>query len=292
MEPQQLIGFAIVSFTLAMTPGADWAYAISAGLRPGRIAPAIAGLCAGYLVHTALIVAGLAAVVAARPELLSILTVLGAGYLLWLGISTIRSWRSAGFTADQDQAASAVSVAAPAPAPAPAGMPALSAGGGAEASVGVGVAAGGGAGAGGGALATLTVPRETESVDSLSAGAPHDGAPHDGALVTRLPDTADRRAFFKGLGTSGTNPKALLLYVALIPQFVAADAAWPVPLQSAALGLSHLVLSAVLYTCVALGARRLLRSRPGAARVVTLCSGIIMVLLALGLVGEQVATLI
>lgn len=269
MDPQQLLGFAAVSITLAMTPGADWAYAISAGLRQGRIAPAIAGLCAGYLVHTAFIVAGLAALIAARPELLTVLTVLGAAYLLWLGITTIRSWRSAGFTAGSDPADLPV-----VPDAVPSGSVALSPSVVVPSAGVAGAAAVPPAADAGPAL--LTVPRETESVDS-----------------TPVPEYAasDRRAFFKGLGTSGTNPKALLLYLALIPQFIAPGAAWPVPLQSTVLGLSHLMVSAVLYTCVALGARRLLRSRPGAARLVTLGSGVIMVLLAVGLVGEQAAAL-
>lgn len=271
MDPQQLLGFAAVSITLAMTPGADWAYAISAGLRPGRIAPAIAGLCAGYLVHTALIVAGLAALIAARPELLTVLTVLGAAYLLWLGITTIRSWRSAGFTAELEVEVEADQAAARDAIP-DSGSAARAARGSRTGGAVVGPA---GQSSGSG-TALLTVPRETESVDCPS--------------LQEQP-ASDRRAFFKGLGTSGTNPKALLLYLALIPQFIAPGAAWPVPLQSTVLGLSHLMVSAVLYTCVALGARRLLRSRPGAARLVTLGSGIIMVLLAVGLVGEQAAAL-
>ena len=99
-------------------------------------------------------------------------------------------------------------------------------------------------------------------------------------------------AFFRGLGTSGTNPKALLLYLALIPQFIHADAALPVAAQTAILGTSHMVLSIFIYTGVALGARALLRQRPTAARFITLASGLIMIALGLLLLIEQAPALI
>lgn len=234
MDFSQLAGFAAVSIALAMTPGADWAYCISSGLRARRVAPSVAGLCAGYLFHTALIVAGLAALIAASPGLLTGLTLAGAAYLLWLGISTMRSWRSAGFTAG-----STTPVPASGPDPEPAALE----------------------GAGGVAVAVRAPVRSLRAVE--------------------------RREFLKGLGTSGTNPKALLLYLALIPQFVDPAAELALPLQSLVLGLSHFGVSVLIYTLVALGARRLLRSRPAAARVVTLASGILMVCVALVLLGER-----
>lgn len=208
MDPQLILGFAAVSVALALTPGADWAFAISSGLGGRRIAPAVSGLLGGYLLHTILIVAGLAALVIALPQLLAGLTIVGAAYLLWLGISTTRSWKAAGYTAAADAA---------------------------------------------------------------------------------LPQPGNIGNFLRGLGTSGTNPKALLLYLALIPQFIDLDAGLPAPVQTGILGISHLLVSAVVYTGVAFGARRLLASRPSAARIVTLCSGIIMVGLGVLLLGEQIA---
>ena len=89
------------------------------------------------------------------------------------------------------------------------------------------------------------------------------------------------------MGTSGINPKGLLFYVALVPQFVSPEASLPVPVQSGLLGLTFVLLVAVVYTCVALLARKLLHSRPAAARRVTLASGIIMVALGLALLAEQ-----
>ena len=52
------------------------------------------------------------------------------------------------------------------------------------------------------------------------------------------------------------------------------------------------LLVAVVYSVVALLARRLLHSRPGAARKVTLASGIIMVALGAVLLSEQLVPLL
>jgi threonine/homoserine/homoserine lactone efflux protein len=95
------------------------------------------------------------------------------------------------------------------------------------------------------------------------------------------------RTFVQGMGTSGINPKGLLFYVALVPQFVTPEASLPVPVQSGLLGLTFVLLVAVVYSCVALLARRILYSRPAAARRVTLASGIIMVGLGVALLAER-----
>ncbi len=95
-------------------------------------------------------------------------------------------------------------------------------------------------------------------------------------------------SWLQGFGTSAINPKGMLLFLALTPQFISTGAAWSVPTQSAVLGLSFVLSTAVIYTLVAAGARRLLRSRPGAARGVTLSSGIIMCALGALLMVEQI----
>lgn len=204
MNPELFLAFVLVAAALACTPGVDWAYSIAAGLRQRSFVPAVAGLCGGYVLHTALLVAGLAAVLTGAPGVLGWITLAGAGYLVWLGVSTLRSWRAARFTA--------------------------------------------GDGSGGN---------------------------------SRL------RTFLQGMGTSGINPKGLLFYVALVPQFVSADAPLPVPVQSGLLGMTFVLLAGLVYTAVALLSRTLLQTRPGAARLVTLASGIIMVALGAVLLGEQ-----
>lgn len=216
MNFQLFLAFTAVAFALACTPGVDWAYSIAAGLKERSFVPAVAGLCSGYVLHTVLMVAGLAALLTRMPGLLGWLTVAGAAYLLWLGVATLRSWRSATFAA-------------------------------------AGAARGGG----------LSVQAQAGQL----------------------------RAFLQGMGTSGINPKGLLFFVALVPQFVSPDAALPVPAQSALLGLTFVLLVAVIYSCVALLARRLLKSRPEAARRVTLASGVIMLALGAVLLSEQLIPL-
>lgn len=90
MSVSILMAFWAVSISLIMAPGADWAYAISAGLRERALVPAVVGMLCGYLVITLVFAAGVGALVASIPAVLSVLTVLGAGYLLWLGINIIR----------------------------------------------------------------------------------------------------------------------------------------------------------------------------------------------------------
>lgn len=83
-------GFWVVSFLLIMTPGADWAYAISAGINGRRVVPAVMGLMSGHLLATLIVVAGVGVVIAQHPLALTGLTVAGAVYLLWLGIGLLR----------------------------------------------------------------------------------------------------------------------------------------------------------------------------------------------------------
>jgi threonine/homoserine/homoserine lactone efflux protein len=78
--------FWAVSFLFVMTPGADWAYAIAAGLRHRVVLPAVAGLLAGHLAATAVVAAGVGALLAQSPLVLTVLTAVGAAYLVWLGI--------------------------------------------------------------------------------------------------------------------------------------------------------------------------------------------------------------
>lgn len=210
MNPQLFLAFVIVAVTLACTPGVDWAYSIAAGLRQRSFVPAVAGLCSGYVLHTALMTAGLAALLAGVPGLLGWLTIAGAAYLLWLGVSTMRSWRGASFSADD--------------------------------------------------------------------------------AVGQSPNQL--RTFLQGMGTSGINPKGLLFFLALVPQFVSPEASLPVPVQSGVLGLTFVLFAGIIYTAVALASRKLLQSRPSAARIVTLGSGIIMVGLGAVLLGEQLLPLL
>lgn len=82
--------FWAVSVLFVITPGADWAYAISAGIRGRRVLPAVAGMLIGHLIATLIVAAGVGSVIAGVPGVLSALTIAGAGYLLWLGVGMLR----------------------------------------------------------------------------------------------------------------------------------------------------------------------------------------------------------
>lgn len=84
-----LAAFWAVSVLFIITPGADWAYAISAGLKGRVVMPAVGGLLAGHVVATLVVAAGVGTVLANHPRVLTALTVAGAGYLLWLGINLL-----------------------------------------------------------------------------------------------------------------------------------------------------------------------------------------------------------
>jgi threonine/homoserine/homoserine lactone efflux protein len=90
MEMSLVASFWIVSFLLIITPGADWAYAISAGIHGRRVVPAVMGLMSGHLLATIVVVAGIGVLIARHPLALSALTLLGAAYLLWLGVTILR----------------------------------------------------------------------------------------------------------------------------------------------------------------------------------------------------------
>ena len=195
-------GFWTVSLLLVLVPGADWAYAIAAGLRDQSVLPAVGGLLAGYVALTAVVAAGVATLIARWPVLLTVLTVLGALYLLRLGITT--------------------------------------------------------------------VARPSAPVAAAGEGS----------------QPWIRRAA-KGAGISGLNPKALLLFLALLPQFITRGAAWPFAAQIVLLGLVHTANCGVVYTGVGTAARRVLRTRPAAATTVSRCSGAAMIVIATLLLAER-----
>ncbi|NDZ79479.1 LysE family translocator [Streptomyces sp. SID10853] len=204
MDTTTLAAFLAVDLLLVFTPGADWAFAISAGLRDRSVVPAVAGLIAGHAAYALLAVAGLAVIVARSPAVLTALTIAGAGYLLWLGWSVLR------------------------------------------------------------APATATGAGE-----------------HMGASRTQV--------LLKGAGISGLNPKALLLYFSLFPQFLRPATGWPVAAQTGLLSAVHLTACAVVYLTVGVLARTVLRTRPSAAHAVTRVSGAMMIAVGGFLLVERLA---
>jgi threonine/homoserine/homoserine lactone efflux protein len=90
-----------------------------------------------------------------------------------------------------------------------------------------------------------------------------------------------------GVGVSGLNPKGLLIFVALLPQFTDPDRSWPLALQMAALGMIFVLTCATFYLALSLLTRTVLLSRPAAARVVSRISGVGMILIGASLILER-----
>ncbi|BBG05293.1 MULTISPECIES: LysE family translocator [Pseudonocardia] len=208
MAVQAVVAFWGLSLLLVLTPGADWAYVIGAGLAQRTVLPAVAGLLAGHLALTGAVAAGVAALVAGSPATLTVLTGVGAAYLIWLGLTGLAR---------------------------PAG----------------------------------TVP-----------GTGAEAVPGTGAWL---------RQAAKGAGTSGLNPKALLLFLTLLPRFTDPSGAWPVGGQILLLGAVHVACCGVVYLAVGIGSRRLLAARPAWTRVVSRVSGGAMVAIGAGLLVGQLA---
>jgi threonine/homoserine/homoserine lactone efflux protein len=91
------------------------------------------------------------------------------------------------------------------------------------------------------------------------------------------PNRTNRDTYLEGIGVSGLNPKGLLIFVALLPQFTNPQSSWPLAAQMVALGLAFTLTCAVFYTLLGSFATALLLARPAAARIVSRLSGIGMV---------------
>jgi len=97
-----------------------------------------------------------------------------------------------------------------------------------------------------------------------------------------------RRTVLKGIGISGLNPKGLLLFLALLPQFTTPDA-WPIAAQIAVLGSIFTLTCAIFYALLGTFARSILHARPTAARAMSRLSGIGMLSIGLVLIVEHIA---
>jgi threonine/homoserine/homoserine lactone efflux protein len=91
----------------------------------------------------------------------------------------------------------------------------------------------------------------------------------------------------QGVGVSGLNPKGLLIFIALLPQFTSPAGDWPLAVQMGALGLVFVVTCAAFYSSLGSVARTILQSRPTAARILSRVSGAGMVVIGAGLIIER-----
>ncbi|QUJ70394.1 LysE family translocator (plasmid) [Photobacterium sp. GJ3] len=93
MDLQTLFLFALASISLNLVPGPDVIYIVSNAMR-GKMRSGIQaalGLGVGYMGHTFAAVLGLSTLILNSALLFSVVKYLGAAYLLYLGISSIRN---------------------------------------------------------------------------------------------------------------------------------------------------------------------------------------------------------
>ena len=106
--------------------------------------------------------------------------------------------------------------------------------------------------------------------------------------LTHPPDPdSSARVAARGAATSGLNPKGLLLFVAVLPQFVDHHGGLPVSVQIGVLGAIHMGNCAVAYGGVGTLARTLLTERPAASRTITRAAGAAMLVLGALLMLER-----
>ena len=102
MNPSLLLQFWSVALLLALTPGADWAYAIAAGVRSRSVAPSILGMVVGYAVVVTVVAAGVGTLVTAVPPIRTALMLAGGSYLVFLGVTTLLARHTAVAASDAD----------------------------------------------------------------------------------------------------------------------------------------------------------------------------------------------
>lgn len=94
---QNFAAFLVAGILLNLTPGPDTFYILARSTSEGRASGVAAafGITAGTLVHTVLAVAGISVLLQASPAAFLVLKLVGAAYLVWIGIGLLRQ-KSAG----------------------------------------------------------------------------------------------------------------------------------------------------------------------------------------------------
>jgi len=98
---------------------------------------------------------------------------------------------------------------------------------------------------------------------------------------------SDRAALLRGIGVSGLNPKGLLVFLAVLPQFATQHATWPLTVQLGILGVVFTLTCGVFYLSMGSAARRILGDRPALSRVIARGSGTAMIVIGLLLLAEH-----
>lgn len=92
MPIENFEAFIIAITILTLTPGLDTALVIRNTSRGGIVDGSVTsvGICSGLFVHALFSAVGISALLAQSAELFSFIKMLGAAYLIWLGLSSLK----------------------------------------------------------------------------------------------------------------------------------------------------------------------------------------------------------
>ncbi|MFB9907922.1 LysE family translocator [Allokutzneria oryzae] len=92
IDPHLLALFTLTTMVAMLTPGPDMLFVLGCGIKGGARAGlfATAGVAVSEAVHVALAAVGLAALFQAAPTAFTVVRVVGAAYLVYLGVQMIR----------------------------------------------------------------------------------------------------------------------------------------------------------------------------------------------------------
>lgn len=98
MVDSQVMAFTVVAAVLTVTPGSDTMLVIKNSVRHGARGgqATILGILGGTLFHALVSSLGLSIILAQSALLFRLVQMLGAAYLLWLGVQSLRSTRPHG----------------------------------------------------------------------------------------------------------------------------------------------------------------------------------------------------
>jgi len=101
----RLYAFIGVAALLTIMPGADMALVTKNVLAVGRRRAmlTIVGICAGCVIHATASALGLSAILATSATAFNVVKTLGAGYLIWIGVQSIRESRNAAVAAPSSE---------------------------------------------------------------------------------------------------------------------------------------------------------------------------------------------
>ena len=93
LSPESLLAFVLAMFLLSLSPGPGFLVVVGRALAGGFAAglAAVTGLVLGDIVFLLLAILGLSTLASVMGEFFLVVKILGAAYLVWLGVKT---WRS------------------------------------------------------------------------------------------------------------------------------------------------------------------------------------------------------